>query len=121
VLDLPLPPAADLELQEHAESLAIADVSLWEVAKLIELKHVEFDVSLPDFFRKAITPELSVLPITAAIASRVATLESEGFHKDPADQLIVATALEHGLRLVSNDTRIRQWGRVPMVWRSHRG
>jgi predicted nucleic acid-binding protein len=35
-------------------------------------------------------------------------------------QLIVATALVHGLRLVSDDTRIRQWGRVPLLWRTAR-
>ena len=38
-----------------------------------------------------------------------------------ADQLIVATALVHGLRLISDDSRIRQWGRVPLLWRTSRG
>jgi PIN domain nuclease of toxin-antitoxin system len=76
---------------------------------------------LAEFFATAITPELTVLPITSAIASTVATLESSGFHKDPADQIIVATALVHGLRLISNDTRIRQWNGLPMLWRTSRG
>lgn len=68
-----------------------------------------------------VTPELTVLPITPAIAERVLSLEAAGFHKDPADQLIVATALTHGLRLISDDTRIRQWAGVPMLWRTRRG
>jgi PIN domain nuclease of toxin-antitoxin system len=62
-----------------------------------------------------------VLPISTAVAERVAGLEASGFHKDPADQLIVATALVHGLRLISDDSRIRQWGRVPLLWRTSRG
>lgn len=48
-------------------------------------------------------------------------LKAAGSHKDPADQLIVATALVHGLRLISDDTRIRQWAGVPMLWRTSRG
>jgi PIN domain nuclease of toxin-antitoxin system len=47
-------------------------------------------------------------------------LEASGFHKDPADQLIVTTAIVHGLRLVSDDTRIRQWGGVPLLWKTAR-
>jgi hypothetical protein len=49
---------------------------------------------------------LRVLPITPAIAGKVAQLDSLGFHKDPADQLIVATRWLHRLRLTSNDTLI---------------
>jgi PIN domain nuclease of toxin-antitoxin system len=114
----PLPPLVHQTLRRHAEELAIADISLWEAAKLVELGRLELAVPLREFFRLAITPELTVLPITSAIAERVTSVE--GFHKDPADQLIVATALVHGLRLISGDTRIRQWGGVPLLWRTSR-
>jgi PIN domain nuclease of toxin-antitoxin system len=119
-LDEPLPRLVDETLKTHRESLAISDISFWEVAKLVELGHLEIAVPLSEFLRHAVSPELTVLPITPAIAERLIGLESTGFHKDPADQLIVATALVHGLRLISNDTRIRQWGGVPMLWRSLR-
>lgn len=117
----PLPSVVDEILNRHAGGLAIADISLWEAAKLVELGRLELSIPLAEFFRLAITPELTVLPVSPAIAERVATLEASGFHKDPADQLIVATALVHGLRLVSDDARIRGWGGVPMVWRTARG
>jgi len=48
-------------------------------------------------------------------------LEKSGFHKDPADQIIVATALVHQLHLISDDARIRKWGGVPLLWRTARG
>ncbi len=116
----PLPPLADQTLTRHAETLAIADISLWEAAKLVELGRLELSIPLAEFFRLAIAPELMVLPVTPAIAERVTVLEAAGFHKDPADQIIVATALGHGLRLISDDRRIRQWGCVPMLWRTIR-
>ncbi len=116
----PLPRLADQTLTRYAESLALADISLWEAAKLVELGRLELSIPLAEFFRLAIAPGLTVLPVTPAIAERVTALEADGFHKDPADQLIVATALMHGLRLISNDTRIRQWGGVPTLWRTAR-
>src|SRR2546429_4816245 len=105
-----LPPLVDQLLHRHAQTLAIADISVWEAAKLVELGRLQLSVPLGEFFSLSITPELTVLPITSAIAERLTELELSGFHKDPADQLIVATALVHGLRLISDDTRIRQWG-----------
>ncbi len=115
-----VPPLVDDTLTRHAGTLALADISLWEAAKLVELGRLQLTIPLAEFFQLAITPELSVLPVTPAIAERATTLEASGFHKDPADQLIVATALVHCLRLVSDDTRIRQWGGVPLLWRTAR-
>ena len=117
----PLPPLAEKTFQHHQQTLGIAAISLWEVAKLVEFGRIDIAVSLPEFFASAVTPELTVLPLTPAIASTVATLEGRGFHKDPADQIIVATSLVHGLRLISNDTRIQQWNQVPMLWKTSRG
>jgi PIN domain nuclease of toxin-antitoxin system len=117
----PLPPLVEGTLADHADSLAIADVSLWEAAKLVELGRLERSVPLAEFFRQAITPELAVLPITPAIAERVAELEGSGFHKDPADQLIVATGLVHKLRLISDDSRVHQRGKVRLLWRTSQG
>lgn len=116
-----LPPLVEKTLSQHSDTLAIADISLWEAAKLVELGRLELSVPLAEFFRLAITSELTVLPVTPAIAERATTLEASGFHKDPADQLITATALMHKLRLVSDDHRIRQWGGVPMLWKTQRG
>jgi PIN domain nuclease of toxin-antitoxin system len=115
-----LPPLVNQTLTRHADTLVLADISLWEAAKLVELGRLQLSVPLAEFFRLAITEPLTVLPVTPAIAARVTSLEAAGFHKDPADRLIVATALVHGLRLISDDTRIRQWGGVRLLWRTSR-
>lgn len=115
-----LPPLVDETLTERADSLALADISLWEAAKLIELGRLQLSITTAEFFRLALTPELRVLPITPAIATRIGELEASGFHKDPADRIIVATALVHGLRLVSDDARIQKWAGVPMLWKTER-
>lgn len=117
----PVPPLVEQTVTAHAGTLALADISLWETAKLTELGRLRLSVPLAEFFRLAVAPELTVLPVTPAIAERVTALEASGFHKDPADQLIVATALVHGLHLVTDDHRIRRWAGVPTLWRTARG
>ena len=46
------------------------------------------------------------IPVNGVIAARAALLT--GMHGDPADRIIVATALE-GHRLLTADTRILNW------------
>ena len=115
-----LPPLLVRTLEANKDSLALADISLWEAAKLIELGRLRLSVPFSEFFRRSLAPELIVLPITPTIAEEVTQLQATGFHKDPADQLIVATARVHGLHLISDDSRIRKWGKIPMLWRSFR-
>ncbi len=118
-LGLDVPPLVDDILNQYENTLAISDISIWEAAKLIELGRLKLEVSLANFFHLAITPSLKVIPVTPDIAIELVGLESTGFHKDPADQLIVATALAHKLHLISADSRIRKWGQVPMAWRTY--
>lgn len=56
-----------------------------------------------------------VLPITAAIAER-STLFGRGYPSDPTDRLIGATALVHGLQLVTADRGIIASGEVDCIW-----
>ncbi len=92
---------------------AIADISLWEVAMLVARGRVVLNVSLERWLDQALA-NVSVLPISKGVALRATA--AEWTHQDPADRLIVATALEHGLVLVSKDATITQWGGVKVVW-----
>lgn len=47
------------------------------------------------------------IAVTGDIGIRAATLPD--FHKDPADRLIVATALAGGHQLVTSDRKILDW------------
>ncbi|MEK7752075.1 MAG: PIN domain-containing protein, partial [Acidobacteriota bacterium] len=54
---------------------------------------------------------ISVVPLTPDIAYDANHLPG-AFHKDPADQIIVATARTHGLVLVTGDDKILQYHHV---------
>ena len=60
-------------------------------------------------------PAVELVPLSPRIALRSARLE-EGFLGDPADCIIVATALEYGCAVVSKDKRIRSYRQVRAIW-----
>jgi PIN domain nuclease of toxin-antitoxin system len=104
-----------LRWEKASDQIAISDVTLWELANLVAKNRVlvprPVDLWLEELESD---PMVAVFPINAKIATEAARLGA-GFHKDPADRLIVATALVHGISLMTADGRIRQWGQVPIL------
>jgi PIN domain nuclease of toxin-antitoxin system len=84
----------------------VSDISLWEVAMLVERGRLHLDVSLEEWLNAAAHPRsVRILPITPHVAAAVAALPAT-FHRDPADRIIVATSRVLGLPVVTMDTRI---------------
>lgn len=94
--------------------LAIAAITLLELAWLAEKGRVETTLSVESFVRRCAS-KMTVLPITPEIAARAVSLR-ESYPKDPQDRLIGATALVEGIDLVSHDGLIRKSGIVPVIW-----
>ena len=57
--------------------------------------------------------KVRMLPITPEIAMRSMFI---AMHGDPADRIIMATALAHQCELVTVDKKIREAGAVPTIW-----
>lgn len=94
----------------------LADISLWEVAMLVERHRLEFSIPLPDWLEAAAHPRsVRLLSITPAIAAEVAVLPS-AFHRDPADRVIVATCRIMNVPLITRDHRILR-SRLVSRWR----
>jgi PIN domain nuclease of toxin-antitoxin system len=97
------------------EPIAIASITLWEIAKLAERGRIRFDqtadVVLEEIERH---PSLEVLPLDARIALESTRL-GDRIPTDPADQLIVATARVHARRLITADERIRASKSVSII------
>ncbi len=56
-----------------------------------------------------------VLPVTAEIAEQSVRFSS-AYPNDPADRLIGATAVVHGMKLVTIDMKIRATKEVDCIW-----
>lgn len=96
------------------QSLAIASISLWELAMMVHRRRIHVDLSLESFLA-SVEENFVVLPMTAAIAARSMQF-SKAFPADPMDRIIAATALIEGLPLVTRDEKIRRSKEVACVW-----
>jgi len=100
---------------DDADDLGISAISLWEFALLIERRSVEPRIDPLEWLEAALSvPRVELLDLTPAVAMGSSRLE--GFHRDPADRLIVATALANDAPLVTKDERIRRWEGVRTIW-----
>jgi PIN domain nuclease of toxin-antitoxin system len=94
--------------------LAIAGITLLELAWLAEKGRVETTLSVESFVRLCAS-KMTVLPITPEIAARAVGFP-DSYPKDPQDRLIGATALAEGIQLVTHDKLIKKSGVVPVIW-----
>ena len=90
----------------------VADISLWEVATLVERGRLSFDVPLREWLDAATdSRSVRIVPVSASIAAEMAALP-DSFHGDPADRLIVATSRALGVPVLTHDVRIAKSGLV---------
>ena len=96
----------------EALGLGVSIISCWEVAKLVEYGRLNLPCSISDWFDQALAyPGAQLLDITPSIVVDSTQLPGT-FHRDPADQLIVATARVHDCELVTADTKILAYPHV---------
>ena len=100
--------------------VAVSAITFWEMRHVRRKNHP--DIVLPpvsglrqDLLRSG----LREIPLTGDLLISSIELEDSGFHSDPMDQMIVATALSQSLPLATADRRIREWadqtGRLEVV------
>lgn len=104
--------AGDLTAREKAlvknEDLAVSDIVLWELAKLVQLKRLELDMD-SGAFRRSLR-HLTVIPISMPIARKSIELD---FSSDPVDEIIAATSVVERIPLLTRDRKILTSRMVP--------
>ena len=106
--------AAITETRDRNHAIALSDISLWEISLITSRGRISLPTPLPAYL-EYVEKSFRVIPITGAVAQRSMTFSSR-YPKDPADRIIGATALVHGLSLVTADGPIRETGEVPCIW-----
>lgn len=98
----------------HGGGLAVSAMTLWELAQLVARGRIQVFGSVETSV-SALIQDMTVIPITPEIAA-LATQFPEDYPRDPADQIIGATARAEGLTLVTRDERIRRSPLIRTVW-----
>jgi PIN domain nuclease of toxin-antitoxin system len=91
---------------DRADELAVASITWFELAWLAEHDRVITGIPVRTWL-SGLASDVRSIPITPAIADTAVSLGSS-FPADPADRIIYATAVEHGLRIVTKDQRLRR-------------
>jgi PIN domain nuclease of toxin-antitoxin system len=104
---------AQQKLLTQADVLFLSRISCWEVAKLVEKERLQLTLPVSDWLAHACQHiELVELHNEIIVAS---TQLIPPFHKDPADQLIVATAQVLGVPLCTADQKIIDYPHVKSI------
>jgi PIN domain nuclease of toxin-antitoxin system len=103
-------------LQTHEpQGLGVSIFSCWEVAKLVEVGRLTLPLPVEDWINTALNyPGTRLLDLTPRIVVESTQLPGP-FHRDPADQIIVATARVYGCPLMTMDQKIRAYPHVTLA------
>ena len=98
-----------------AGGCGLSAMSLWEAQMLHSKARLSLDRPFAPWLRLGAAPGVvAVLPLDVDVVAALDQLP-ESFHGDPADRLIVATALCHGLPLATHDSAIRASRVIPIL------
>lgn len=96
------------------EPLCVSDITLWEIATLLQLRRIGLKLPLQSWLEAATAPPLvRRCRITPTIAGELSSVPAT--IRDPADRLLVATARVLGATLVTQDRAIIASRAVPTL------
>jgi PIN domain nuclease of toxin-antitoxin system len=97
------------------EMLAVSSITMWEIALLGRLGRLKLSIELDVWLSKVeALPFLAFYPVDNKVARRSAMLDLAT--REPADRIIVTTAIEHGATLVTGDEQMQAYQRVATLW-----
>jgi PIN domain nuclease of toxin-antitoxin system len=100
----------------QSEGMIICDISLWEIAMLLQKGRVRVAVDTLTFINLLLQANKTIVSaITPQVAALAVQLPPE-INQDPADRLIVATTLAHQATLITADYNLQAVALIPTVW-----
>lgn len=97
--------------------LAVSAISFWEITMLVQKKRLNISMEMDVWRKELIESGLREIPLGGDIAIRAGELLD--FQGDPADRLIVATALQMSATLSTADTKILAWKSLKLKIDAH--
>lgn len=96
-------PSTLVDQIEQTEYLFVSAIFCWEVTLLEQRGKLSLPLPISEWIEEATTgSQVGVIPVSGHIAVAAAQLPEH--HRDPADRLIISSALEHDLTLASLDS-----------------
>jgi len=104
----------DAAVQE--KNVLISSISVWEATLLVKHKRLKLSMDVTDWIAISENlPFIQFIPVSNSIAVKSVNLPPP-FHPDPADRIIIATALSTGASIVTKDKKIAAYSHVKTIW-----
>ena len=98
----------------NADRLGVPAIVFWETSLLVRKGRLDLGLPVDEWASKVqAIPRVDALPLTAEIALAADALN---MHADPADRFIVATAMHHGVPVVTKDRLLRALRIIKTIW-----
>ncbi len=95
--------------------LFISVISIWEIAKLVENNRLTLNIAVNEWLMKVLKyPNIRKVELSTDIIIQSTQLKGD-FHKDPADQIIVATSNIFNIPLLTADDKILSYPYVKLA------
>lgn len=95
-------------LIENSEEVCVSSISCWEIVYLAKRGRMELPIPAEKWIAVGLSEtQTTCLPIDQQIAVLAANLTDH--HRDPADRIIIATAITYSAQLMSFDKQFREY------------
>ena len=99
-----------LNLITESDALAVSAISCWEVAMLARKQRIELNMTISEWIEEALAYTDNCISIDRGILLLAAGLPEH--HRDPADRIIIATAIANQAQLISLDTQFSAYAEL---------
>ncbi|MBQ4512613.1 MAG: type II toxin-antitoxin system VapC family toxin [Anaerolineaceae bacterium] len=96
------------------DNVFLSQVSLWEIAVKKTIKKLVINESISDLERICYKGGIEIIPIKNKYFDTIQILPY--IHGDPFDRLILATAIDENLSLITDDGKMILYPDVQVIW-----
>ncbi|TLV02154.1 type II toxin-antitoxin system VapC family toxin [Dyadobacter luticola] len=100
-------------LSNPNSKLHVSIATFWEIVIKSSIGKIELHYTIDDLHLACMTNDITVLPIEISTLSQLKSLP--GIHKDPFDRIIISTAIDHDLQVITLDPEIKKYD-LDCIW-----
>jgi PIN domain nuclease of toxin-antitoxin system len=98
----------------ETEGGVASSISIWELGVKVQRGKLELGIAIDDLARRIERTAVDLVPVDTRTWLRSLALDWD--HRDPADRVIVATALLRGLPVLTKDVALRGFAGIQCLW-----
>ncbi|TAG22315.1 MAG: type II toxin-antitoxin system VapC family toxin [Cytophagia bacterium] len=108
---------AKILIEDTENEIFVSIASFFEIAVKVRVNKIQLSKALQDIYEDTLTAQIRILPISQVhifVYQDIPLLET---HRDPFDRLLIATALQEKLPIITIDNQFKNYPNlISVVW-----